>query len=149
FLAVGAPDSNGGQVFTYIRTGTSWSSQATLTPPDPVTYSRFGESLAYDSFRLLVGRPYSSGFGSAYLFTYRSITSTWLFALKFSPSDASGDGFGESVALSGTTAFVGFPGASDSHGAVSRFTYDIGSGTWTEQPELVASDMDAQYFGNH
>lgn len=145
FLAVGDPSSHGGRVVTYTRSGTTWSQQAIITPPDPADDTFFGTSLSYNAFRLLIGQPYDNK-GSAYIFTYRPTSGSWLFSKKLTSSDTSGYDFGQSVALAGATAFVGHPGA-HSTGAVSWFTYDSSSNNWTEQPELLPSDSAADRFG--
>jgi len=147
FLIIGAPDNNGGQVATFTHSGTTWSLQRILVPPDPLAYTRFGESLAFDGhFNLLIGRPYYNGPGSAYIFFYRPTIGTWTFRQKLVPADASGTNFGVSAAIAGTTMFLGYPTASRG-GAVSVFAFDSSSGTWTEQPELLGSDVGAVYFG--
>ena len=107
-LFVGAPGSAGGQVITYVASGTSWSLQRTLVPPDPDVYTYFGESLAYDGyFNLLVGRRSGFGLGSAYLFSYRPTIGTWTFRQKLLPANTGGSDCGKSVAIAGTAAFLG------------------------------------------
>ena len=151
FLFVGAPYSSGGQVITYTRSGTTWAVQRTLVPPDPVDSSHFGHSLAYDAFHfeLLVGRPFNNGSGSAYIFDYRSTVSTWSFRQKLAPTDTSGNDFASSVAFAGMTAIVGYPSSTVAQGAVGIYTYDTGSGSWKEQPELQGSDVGARGFGEN
>jgi hypothetical protein len=64
---------------------------------------------------------------------------TWTQQAKLIASDgAVSDGFGISVAISGTTAVVGAPGKNSYTGAAYVF---VGSGTtWTQQAKLTAAD---------
>ena len=106
----------------------------------------FGSSLALSGTTAVVGAPaHDSGTGAAYVFT--SSGSAWSQQAELIGSDsAAGDGFGTSVAVSGTTAVAGAPGHDSSTGAAYVFTR---SGTaWSQRAELAASDAaQGGYFG--
>jgi hypothetical protein len=92
-----------GAVFVYARSGTTWSLQQELTAADGTSYAGFGYSVALDTNTLVVGAAGQSGPsppGAAYVFT-RSGT-TWSQQQKLTDGQ-SGDGFGDSVSISGNT----------------------------------------------
>jgi hypothetical protein len=82
--------------------------------------------------------------GSAYIFRLDSETGTWTEEAKLLASDGEADDrFGTSVSISGEIAIVGAFGDSDGGtwaGAAYVYRYDSESGTWIEQPKLLASD---------
>lgn len=100
-----------GQAYTYVRTGTAWSQQAILAPPDPLGNDRFGRSTVLNGDVALIGAHAHdllgmNAAGAAYVFI-RSGTA-WSSRAKLTASDAAvSDVFGESVALSGDTAIAG------------------------------------------
>ena len=78
-----------------------------------------------------------SNSGSAYVYTEQP-DSTWAFTTKLvAPDGASEDKFGESVAIDGTTTFIGAPG--DVFGSAYVFT-EQPDGTWAFTTKLVAPD---------
>jgi regulation of enolase protein 1 (concanavalin A-like superfamily) len=80
--------------------------------------------------------------GSAYVFT-RDGSGNWTEQAKLTASDGVlGDQFGLSVSVDGDTALIGARGDDDNgarSGSAYVFTRD-GSGNWTEQDKLTASD---------
>lgn len=125
---VGAPQAN--RVFSFVRSGTTWSAPELLEPGRPVAGvedtavglfgPQFGHSLALsaDGRRLLVGapgedRPGAIEAGSAFVFELEG--ERYMQALLLLPDRAEWRGsFGESIALSadGASAIVGAPGDS-------------------------------------
>ena len=120
-IVVGAPSqtvgSNQGQGAAYVfgqgAEGT-WNQQAELTGSDGMSVDRFGDSVALSGSMVVAGaycHPYdndtlSCGPGAAYVFVGNS-DGTWNQQAELTSSDgAAGDGFG-SVAISGSTVFVG------------------------------------------
>ena len=158
-LAVGAPlDSVGaisqGSVRVFVRSGTSWSLQATLTASDGAVSDYFGFSVSLSGDTLAVGVPNDDvganvDQGSVRVFV-RSGTSWSLQATLTASDGASGDFFGNSVSLSGDTLAVGVRvddlGANVNQGSVRVF---VRSGTsWSAQATLIAVDGAASdYFG--
>ncbi|MGD0302132.1 MAG: hypothetical protein ABSE86_34055 [Bryobacteraceae bacterium] len=136
---IGAPGNSGqGAAYVFTTTGFTWSQQAKLTASDGAAGDQFGISVAASGPNVLVGASGSaSNQGAAYVFA--SAGSTWTQQAKLTASDAaSGDQFGLSVSLSGTTAVAGASGKSGSTGAAYVF---VSSGTsWTQQAKLTASD---------
>ena len=145
---------NGGAVYIFTRSGTTWSQQAKFHNNGNGTGDRFGNSVDIDGDTAIIGAwrhsgPFnSSDHGSAYVFT-RSGT-TWSQSKYLTASDAENDNyFGKTVRISGGTIAIYAQMANNtdtSAGAVYVFT---GSGSnWTQQQKLVASDADDwDYFG--
>jgi hypothetical protein len=156
-----------GAVYVVSRFGSYWRSPEKLVSPDRQEFDQFGYSVAIHGSTLAVGAPgedhdgtgtsssstsqanYVANSGSVYLFT--RVNGAWAFTAKLTaPVRASGDLFGSSLALNGTTLFVGAPqedeDASNANpltnaGAVYRFT--LLNGTWTLNQKITASDRAA------
>ena len=137
--------TDAGAAHVFVRSGTTWSQQATLVASDATDDDNFGTSVAIYGDTIVVGAEFEDALGvqsgSAYVFT-RSGT-TWTEQAKLLADDGEGfDQFGSAVAISDDTIVVGaqsdnHPGFSDS-GSAYIF---VGSGsTWTEQAKLVPSD---------
>ncbi len=101
-----------------------------LLPDDGGIGHSFGYSVAISGTTAIVGAAgnddYGTSSGSAYLF---DIT-TGLQLFKLLPDDGQeGEGFGHSVAISGTTAIIGTPGDDDNGFASgSAYLFDINTG---------------------
>ena len=158
---VGAPghmigsNQDQGAAYVFAPSGGTWSQQAELTSSDGVASDEFGNSVAVSGSTAVVGAPGhmigSNGYqGAAYVFMQSG--TTWGQQAELISSDgAANDGFGSSVAVSGSTAVVGAPdhmiGLNVNQGAAYVF---VQSGTaWNQQAELTAADGAAgDYLGN-
>ncbi len=112
--------------------------QQKLTASDAASENFFGFSVAVSGSTAVVGAyAKNSGTGAAYVFVRSG--STWTQQAELTASDAvSGDVFGHSVAVSGSTVVVGAQNKNSTAGAAYVF---VRSGsTWTQQAELTASD---------
>lgn len=152
FIAVGVPSVNPtdvpGRVFVYQRTGPVWVEAAELFSPESQPDDAFGQSVAIDGSRLVVGSPFHSSanpppnfHGAAYVF--ENVGGDWTFEAKLTNSDvALGDGFGIDVAIDGDRVVVGSwradqPGIPFSGVAyIFRNTGD----EWIEEAKLTACD---------
>lgn len=136
-----------GSAAVFARSGTSWSWQADLLASDGEQLALFGESVAIDGDRILVGamgagaaasRPNR---GAAYVFE-RSGTS-WAERQELVASDAANsDLFGRSSALEGALAVVGAheddgPAGADQGGV---YVFEYAGSAFAETQKLVASD---------
>jgi len=155
---IGAPNDttagavNGGSGRIFLRTGTTWTEEATLVPPGAARDDRMGGAVAIsaDGSRAILGAPSantSSGiqWGSVRIFA-RTGTS-WVYETGFEPVLR---GCGRSVALSsdGARALVGCAGGGiPAPGGV--YVY-VRSGTlWSQEALLTATDGAAgDYFGS-
>ncbi len=134
---IGAPGGSGaGLAYVFVRSGTTWSQQAELGASDAASGDDFGYSVAISGSTALVGNPFSNAnTGAAYVFV-RSGVSWSQQAELTAVGGASGDKFGYSVAISGTTAVAGADAGNSGTGAAYTF---VRAGTaWTQQAELTA-----------
>ncbi len=141
---VGAPTigttPSHGSVYVYdLNTG---GIEFTLTASDSTVADGFGSSIAVDNATAIIGATFggsdtSAIAGAAYLFDLQ--TGNELAKLTAIDSESL-DGFGTSVAISGTTVLIG--AGSDNHDAGvdagSAYLFDISTGT--EIAKLTASD---------
>jgi nucleoside-specific outer membrane channel protein Tsx len=146
---VGAPHqgSSTGEAYVFVRSGTTWSEQQKLTASDGAAGDSFGWSVAVSGLTAVVGAyGRSSDTGGAYVFAASG--PTWSQQAELTASDGvAGDYFGESVAVSGSTALVAAPGKSSSTGAA--YVFAASGPNWSQQAELFASDgAPGDSFGN-
>ena len=114
---IGAPwkSANAGVVYVFTGSGATWTEEGKMTPSDPAGSDHFGSSLALDGTKALIGTPGKivsyARTGAVYVFTMHTSVRdgvSWTQEARVAASDgASGDLFGCSVALSGTTCLVG------------------------------------------
>jgi hypothetical protein len=133
-----------GSAYVFICTGTIWTQQAKLLPPDGGQGYCFGYSVSLSGDTALIGEPYDAqngcNSGSAYIFTRTG--TTWIQQAKILPSDGTaGDNFGSSVSLDGDTALIGASSDND-NGYISGSAYIFArtGTTWTQQTKILASD---------
>jgi hypothetical protein len=135
-----------GSAYVFVRSGTSWTQQAKLTPTDGATADQFGVSVSVSGNTAVVGTwgddDLGNSSGSAYVFV-RSGTS-WTQQAKLLAGDgAAADQFGVSVSVSGDTALIGANlDDDDAHGsdAGSAYVFVRSGTTWTQQAKLTATD---------
>ena len=132
--------NSAGAAYVFSDAGGTWTQRAELTASDAAPNDSFGYSVALSGTTALVGAENdpNNGTGTAYVFS--DAGGTWTQRAELTPSDGGGapEAFGDSVALSGTTALVGASGRNTDTGAVYVFS-GVG-GTWSQQAELTASD---------
>jgi hypothetical protein len=119
-LLVGAPFRSiggvaaRGAVDVFELNGPDWVQRAQLVAPDGSAQDRFGASIAQAGDTILVGNwPDTGGVprDAAYVFEHRG--HGWRLDARWRPHDADArEAFGSAVALAGSTAVVGAPGAS-------------------------------------
>ena len=140
---VGSPNHGGslrGAAYVFVRTGTTWTQQAKLLPPDLADYDRFGWSVALSGDTALIGAIGEQGpsivSGAAYVFVRSG--SSWSLQRKLKSSSIHAARFGFAVALEGDTALVTRFDTSTESGAAHVF---VRAGTdWNEEAELMPSD---------
>jgi hypothetical protein len=109
---------------------------AVLEGSDTAAGDQFGASVSIAGSLAVVGAPGHGGRGSAYVFSETG--SVWSQVAELQGSDtASGDQFGASVSVSGTTAIVGAPGHG---GAGSAYVFVESGGSWSQAAELTGAD---------
>ncbi|MGA3194212.1 MAG: hypothetical protein ABSD39_04345 [Terriglobales bacterium] len=121
-----------------------WVQQQEIADPGATAGDLFGSSVSVNGTTAVVGAPAGNGsLGAAYVFTLSG--GTWTLQQELTAGDgASGDEFGASVAVNGSTIIVGAPGKSANTGAAYVFISVLG--TWSQQAELTASDGGEEAF---
>lgn len=146
-LAVGAISDDGkGSVYIYAFDGVSWVFEAKLQEAATSAGARFGNSIAIDGDRLLVGAPLQSGGGLVWVYDFDGASWNNTAVLDAS-DDASDDEFGFSVDLEGTRAIASAhlqdDGSLANAGAV--YIYDFDGLSWNETTKLSAeADANSQ-----
>lgn len=149
------PEPFSGMVFVFTRSGTTWTQQAFIKASNTETYDNFGHSIAIDGDTLAVSAPQedsaitggidqtnndAANSGAVYVFT-RSGTTWAQQAFVKAPTAATGDNFGQSVAVAGDTLVVGANMEASGAGAVHVFTRT--GNAWSPQARLQASNAAA------
>ena len=133
---IGAPGVNDGTgaVYVFVDAGGSWTQKVELTAEDGQSGDHFGQALDLSGAALVIGAPgQNTRTGAAYAFTGSGATWTQDAELT-APDGQAKDGFGSSIALSGTTAVVGAPNA---HASGTAYVFSDAGTTWSEQAELT------------
>ena len=127
-----------GRAYVFTKGGTGWRQEAELTGSDTVAGDGFGVSVAIAGGTITVGSALAaSDAGRGYMFTKRA--TGWHQTAELVGADTvGGDGFGDSVAVSGGTVVVGAFMQASSAGRAYLFT-KTASG-WHRGGELVGSD---------
>lgn len=127
YAIAGAPGSNLGAAYIFVRSGGTWLQQAKLMAADPANSAGFGCSVSIQGTSVVVGSlGDDDGEGSAYPFRWNG--SKWIQKVKVTASDAAADDwFGFSVSLSGDHVIIGADG-DDHNGKVEAGSAYIYSG---------------------
>ncbi len=127
-----------GAVYVFTRSGGTWTQTQKLTASDGAAFDTFGNSVAFDGTTALIGAFAATVGGNAYqgaAYVFTESNGTWTEQQKLTSDDGQGfDYFGYSVALDGTTAFVG----ADLLGAV--YVFDGSGASWVQSQQLTGSD---------
>lgn len=168
------PTSNGlsdaGAAFVFVRTSSGWAEQAYLKPSSRSIDDSFGDAVAIDGDRVVVGCPGDDSgatgvggnssdngtldAGAAWVFVRSGSTWSQEAYLKASNTGAS-DRFGEQVAIHGDLIVVGAENESGSGTGVdpvsndgaatagAAYVFRRSGGTWTHDAYLKASNTDS------
>ena len=143
-----------GAAYVFVNNGGSWSQQAELTEADGAAGDEFGTSVSGDANNVVVGAPYkavNSNYAQGVTYFFAQNAGTWSQSGEIVAFDGNvGGGFGYSVSLGGTTAFIGCPnGLGFGPAAIgSVYVYQLNSGAWSYSVEMIASDSVAgNWFG--
>ena len=149
YAIVGAYRKNSytGSVYIYIRSGTSWTQQASFA--GGAANEKFGYSVSISGDYAIVGAYHEAtgGSNSGAVYIYKRTGTTWSYQQKIKSSDAaSGDEFGCSVSMSGDYAIVGAqyedPNGTLNSGSVYMYTRDPSTGLWGSEQKIYASDVE-------
>ena len=136
--------NNVGAAYVYAKQGAQWLQTQKLTPPNPSPTQYYGYALAMNSDSLLVGamnNHYAIPGGGA-VFVYQHPGSTWDQAQVLTPSDvAMGDGFGRSLAVSGSRVVVGSTSLELPPAPGAYYEFIEAAGQWHEIAKFTPSDL--------
>ena len=137
---MGAPGyaKDAGRAYVFTDAAGGWKQVAELKSTNAVAGDYFGYSVVISGSTAAVGAPgYSKTAGRVYLFTKAG--GGWKQSAVLKGSDAAANqGFGYSLAISGTTVAVGAPVYTKNAGRAYVFTDEAGS--WKQVGELKGSD---------
>ncbi len=143
--ANGGPGSGAAYVFETSDAG--WRQVQKLTAADANAEDRFGDSVALDGGRALVGArgddEHGPDAGAAYVFEPND-DGRWHPNQKLSAADASPDDrFGRAVALDGDRAFVGARRDDEAaKDAGAAYVFELAADGWNQVQKLTAGDPD-------
>jgi hypothetical protein len=142
-LAIGAPGAApAGAVLLYRVVDGVWQLDETVVNPTPADGDRFGDAVAVDATRLLVGDPFddagATDRGAVHFYT--QVGKNWQFGATLLPMSASErQYFGHSLSMRATRLAVGGYGADAANGTQSSGLveiYDFVGAAWSRSGEL-------------
>lgn len=152
YYMAGGIQSGAAFVFSQDQVSGSWECDATVYPSDGADYDDFGCSVSLSGDLLVVGAEKDDNdngddTGSAYVFRHDPGSGSWIEEAKLLPAGGGEEDeeFGRNVAISGDVIAVGKVQDDDlprNCCPVHLFRHDSGSGTWVEEVELIASDIE-------
>jgi hypothetical protein len=154
-IAVGAPNYGvGGQVFTYKKTGNSWTLLQSITPNDIAAGNQFGLSVSINQDYLAVGAPYQDNTilnateaGGLYIFVYGGGVFTQQQKIQGIYSNAR---FGYTISLYGNKLAVAAPWAvasGNAEGTGDVAVYKRTDAVWTKTyANLAISQQEGGLF---
>lgn len=146
-ILAGAPfvSISRGAVYVFSTAG-SFDQLQKLVPSDGVSGDFFGDAVAVSGGTALIGADNAAANGNAYLgaaYVFDDAGGNWIESARLSAEDGAAlDSFGRSVAISGTTAFVGAPYAGIDGNAFqgAAYVFERSGDDWTRTAKLTASD---------
>ncbi len=145
--------TDSGSAYVFVRSGTSWSEEAKITPSDGTADDRFGGAVALEGDTALIGargNNQSPGTDSGAAYVYVRNSGNWVLEQKLGAPDARlYNFFGGSVALYGDKAIIGVTGDDDNGSSSgSAHVFRRVNGNWSHEAKLLASDgTDFDWFG--
>jgi hypothetical protein len=148
-IVVGAPSLVGftgfdaGHAFVFERSssGTAWQEKAMLSAPDALYTDRFGQDVALDGERVVVGAPWhgpAPNVGAAFVFDL--LGAVWTQTAKLYPSaQPTLEDFASAVDAEGARVIAGARNADGAAGAAYRF--EEGPGGWAEVERFQGSGI--------
>jgi hypothetical protein len=161
---VGAPqddrdDSNAGAAYFFVRSGTTWTHEATIRHPSPFSFDLLGQGVALDDAgtRAVIGVPgddpdvANADRGTALVYALGG--GGWSLEATLAGAGATDDAaLGQAVAIddTGSRILAGAPGDTASSSLAGSARVFVRSGTtWTEEEKLVPTDeRSGERFGH-
>jgi hypothetical protein len=138
-----------GAAYVFGKEGDAWQEQGLLLPSNVGSAAsklwRFGESVACDSQRVIVGAPNASSAtlaGSGLAFIYVRAGVTWIEESILDPQEPASN-FGHSVDIDASTAIAGSPRFSGSapHEVGAAYVFERAVSAWVKQARLRSDDI--------
>jgi hypothetical protein len=137
---VGAPaasvggQSGQGAAYVFASSSASWSVAQKLVAVDGAGNDAFGSAVAASSQAIFVGAPKSVTAGPGSVYVFAPAGGSWVEQQKLVPADsATWNGFGQAIAVSGTTAVVAAPFAG------AAYVFEQSGTQWVEEQKLAVS----------
>lgn len=134
-----------GAAYAFRRIGGEPNRTLTIAPPTPQGDANFGNRMASDGTRIVVGALAEDGAagadqGAAYVYKFQD--ESFVLEQKLLPLDpAAGANFGAALAIDGTTIIVGAPKDGQlASGAGAAYVFTFNGSSWSQQAKLTASD---------
>lgn len=130
-----------GPVYIYVQGTSGWPGTPTATLPDPVTSGSdgFGYAVSVSGATAAVGAQFTTSGGIVYVYTKgKSGWPTSPSASLPDPSTGTFNGFGDAVAVDGSTIVVGAPQADNGNGIA--YVYVKGKAGWPTTPTATVAD---------
>lgn len=145
---VGAPyspsgGSERGQVYAFERVDGAWQQTQILAANPQHDQDGFGMAVNMDGEMAVLGAPWVDGGGNEQgaAYVYSLSDGLWLQTQVLLPDDSyAGGWFGQAVGVSGTTIFIGAPGALKSALAGSVYRYSREGGSWLGKVSYTSDD---------
>ena len=129
-----------GAVYLYQLQGDSWVLYDKITPVDESPIHRFGDDIALDGDRVLIGASGNFENNSA-AFIFENVGGTWTQTAKLVSEDAPGFGdFGGRVSLYGNVAVIGARTQDYSVGPGAAYVFEKQGDNWNQVAKLVSDD---------
>jgi hypothetical protein len=144
-----------GAAYVYVRTGTTWTLQQTLTPPVLRSAEEFGTAVALEGNTAAVGAPGRTiPFLGGAVFVFHRSGSTWTPTQELNAADGVTNGdlaFGSSISISNGTMVVGAPGriVNGQTNAGGADIFQFNGTSWVLAQQITATDPSSQaLFGS-
>jgi RHS repeat-associated protein len=132
----------------------TWSDITGLPDPNQSGPATYAVSVALSGSTAVVGAMGQTRDGEGYqsgAYVFNLSDGTWSETTELTVDDSyTGNTFGDSVAISGTTILIGAPGDT-ANGVVEEgaaYVFNLSDGTWSQTQELTPSDGEVDYFGS-
>ena len=143
-LSVSGPDGSDTESKNDFITATSVPDKNKILPSDGEANDSFGISVSISGNYAIVGTPKDDdkGYYSGAAYVFEKTDDSWIQVAKLTANDeASSDGFGWGVSISGNYAIVGSRWDDDNgENSGSAYIYERIDGIWTQTEKLTASD---------
>jgi hypothetical protein len=160
-IAIGANGATVGQnpaqgaVYVFTQSDSNWIEAQKLVADDGAAFDNFGISVAHDGQTILAGAPSAAidgKFGQGAVYRFARINGVWTQVQKLVADDgASGDSFGQSLAMNQRSALIGAYNANinGTPGAGAVYVFDR-SGGLLVQTQKLSADAPSSFanFGN-